>query len=92
MAAPERLNVLLSRARNALLMVGNATTFLHSRKGSSTWQTLFDLLQENGQVFKGFPLKCERHPQQEILVRVPGEFQEKCPDGGCSDPWYDDLK
>jgi hypothetical protein len=31
MVAPERLNVLLSRARNALVLVGNSETFLASR-------------------------------------------------------------
>ena len=33
MAAPERLNVLLSRARNALLIIRDAETFLNTRKG-----------------------------------------------------------
>lgn len=32
MASPERVNVLLSRARNALFMIGNANTFAKSRK------------------------------------------------------------
>ncbi|KAG5647446.1 hypothetical protein DXG03_009376 [Asterophora parasitica] len=32
MFSPERLNVLLSRARNALIMIGNAKTFINSRK------------------------------------------------------------
>ena len=33
MFSPERLNVLLQRARNALIMVGNAKTFMNPRKG-----------------------------------------------------------
>jgi superfamily I DNA and/or RNA helicase len=33
MAAPERLNVLLSRARDAVVVVDDAETFLNARKG-----------------------------------------------------------
>ncbi|PWY93542.1 AAA family ATPase [Aspergillus sclerotioniger CBS 115572] len=86
MAAPERVNVLLSRARNALLMIGNANTFLKSRKGQATWQPLFDLLRENGHVYDGFPLRCERHPDRKVLVKEPQQFHKTCPDGGCMDP------
>lgn len=88
MMAPERLNVLLSRARNALIMIGNANTFLSSRKAKTTWQPLFDLLTERGQVFDGFPLKCERHPSRKTIIQKPEEFDVECPDGGCADPWY----
>ncbi|GLA87164.1 hypothetical protein AtubIFM56815_011439 [Aspergillus tubingensis] len=88
MAAPERVNVLLSRARNALVMIGNASTFLASRKGQSTWKPLLEMLQAHGQVYDGVPLKCETHPDRMIVVQSPERFEEECPDGGCSDPWY----
>ena len=88
MAAPERLNVLLSRARNALIMIGNANTFLGSRKGKATWRPLFDLLREGGHIYDGFPVKCERHPSRKSTIRSPEEFDTECPEGGCSDPWY----
>ncbi|PGH26481.1 hypothetical protein AJ80_01795 [Polytolypa hystricis UAMH7299] len=86
MAAPERVNVLLSRARNALIMIGNAETFLSSRKGKSTWQPLLELLRKNGHVYEGFPLKCERHPKRKITIRNPDEFDAECPEGGCLEP------
>ncbi|KAI1989899.1 hypothetical protein LOZ53_003465 [Ophidiomyces ophidiicola] len=35
MASPERVNVLLSRARNALILIGNAKTFLGGRRGNT---------------------------------------------------------
>jgi AAA domain len=89
MAAAERVNVLISRARNSLVMIGNADTFLRSRKGKPTWQPLFNLLREHGHVYDGFPLKCERHPDRKVAIREPKEFQTECPDGGCLDPWYD---
>lgn len=92
MAAPERVNVLLSRARNALVMIGNASTFLASRKGHSTWQPLFEMLQAHGQVYDGVPLKCENHPDRMVVVQSPEKFEKECPDGGCSDPWCVDVQ
>lgn len=80
MAAPQRLNVLLSRARNALIMIGNSDTFLSSRKGKTTWQPLFDPLTEHGQVYDGFPVKCERHPRRKTTIRKPEEFDVECPE------------
>lgn len=87
MAAPERLNVLLSRARDALIMIGNADTFLNARKGSQNWKHFFALLKEGGNVYDGFPVKCERHPIQTAILTAPREFDEECPDGGCKEPW-----
>ncbi|KIX03284.1 uncharacterized protein Z518_06836 [Rhinocladiella mackenziei CBS 650.93] len=86
MAAPERLNVLLSRARNALILIGNSTTFLGSKKAKTAWQPLFDLLTKNGHVYDGFPVKCERHQDRKTIIRAPESFDVECPDGGCSDP------
>lgn len=91
MAAPERLNVLLSRARNALIVIGNFKTFRESRKAKVSWQPLFDLLNESGHVYDGFPVKCERHPDRMATLQEPGEFDTECPDGGCADPWYGKL-
>jgi len=87
MAAPERLNVLLSRARNALIMIGNIETFSEARKGHDTWSQLFGLLREDGHVYDGFPVKCERHTDRHNLLKEPGDFDHECPDGGCKEPW-----
>ena len=70
MFSPQRLNVLLSRARNALIMIGNATTFMKARKGKELWNTLFGLLNEGGHMYDGLPVKCDRHPNRTAnLVR-----------------------
>lgn len=87
MAAPERLNVLLSRARIAIILIGNANTFMNSRKGMHVWVPLFDHLKEHHNVYDGLPVKCERHPQKETLLRHKIDFETECPDGGCADPW-----
>ncbi|KAL9110261.1 MAG: hypothetical protein Q9227_005168 [Pyrenula ochraceoflavens] len=86
MAAPQRINVLLSRARNALILIGNAKTFKGNRRGKETWTLFFDQLQRNGNIYNGFPLKCERHPERQIVISRPEEFEKHSPDGGCLKP------
>jgi len=87
MCSPERLNVLLSRARNALIMIGNAKTFKKARKGGELWRSLFDLLGHGKHIYQGFPVKCERHPDTKAILEQPADFDEFCPDGGCNLPW-----
>jgi hypothetical protein len=87
MSAPQRVNVLLSRARNALVMIGNADTFMKSRKGKEVWIPLMDQLKSSGHVYNGFPLKCEQHPDRTALLTEKEQFDSICPDGGCSEPW-----
>jgi hypothetical protein len=87
MSSPERLTVLLSRARDAFIMIGNAHTFTHSRKGSEIWEILISLLGRKGHVYDGLPVKCERHPQRTALLKCPDDFDKECPDGGCLEPW-----
>ncbi|KAJ6114078.1 P-loop containing nucleoside triphosphate hydrolase protein [Penicillium capsulatum] len=87
MAAPERLNVLLSRARNILIMVGNSKTFVTSRKGQKCWIPLIDELKARGHLYDGFPVKCEQHPDKTAVLRTKEDFDRETPDGGCSAPW-----
>lgn len=87
MAAPERLNVLLSRARNGLIMIGNSETFMNARKGGEVWRKLFDHMKENNHVYEGFPVKCEKHPDRTALLSSAEDFETQCPDGGCKEPW-----
>ena len=87
MSEAERLNVLLSRARNALILIGNSETFLKARKGKEIWTKLWGLLKDGGNIYDGFPTKCERHPETTSLLRQPSDFDVECPDGGCKEPW-----
>ncbi|KAI0310251.1 P-loop containing nucleoside triphosphate hydrolase protein [Amylostereum chailletii] len=86
MFSPERVNVLLSRARNACIMIGNAQTFRKSKKGGDLWGRLIDLLIHQGHFYEGFPVRCERHPDRVGTLKEPHEFDEQCPNGGCNEP------
>lgn len=86
MSSPERLNVLLSRARNALILIGNVTTFLEARKGKDLWRNFVKLLKDGSHIYDGFPVKCERHQDHTSFLRCPQDF-DQCPDGGCNEPW-----
>ena len=88
MYAPERLNVLVSRARNALIMIGNDDTFRKSRKGADLWRRFFGLLEDGKHMYDGFPVRCERHPTREVDLREPADFKKQCPNGGCTEAWY----
>ncbi|OJK04769.1 hypothetical protein ASPACDRAFT_56208 [Aspergillus aculeatus ATCC 16872] len=83
MAAPQRLNVLLSRARDVLIMVGNSNTFLGSKTGEGVWRPFVDQLQTCGHLYDGLPVKCEQHPKTLAVLQSPDDFDAKCPDGGC---------
>uniref|UniRef100_D8QIN5 AAA+ ATPase domain-containing protein n=1 Tax=Schizophyllum commune (strain H4-8 / FGSC 9210) TaxID=578458 RepID=D8QIN5_SCHCM len=87
MFAPERLNVLISRARDALIMIGNDDTFRNARKGSELWRHFFDLLEKGKHIYDGFPTVCERHRTREVDLRDPAEFKVQCPNGGCTQAW-----
>ncbi|KAJ7650277.1 P-loop containing nucleoside triphosphate hydrolase protein [Roridomyces roridus] len=92
MHSPERLNVLLSRPRNAFIMIGNSDTFLNSRKGKELWTKFFGLLSGGGRIYDGLPVHCERHPDRKAILKSPIDFQSKCPDGGCLEPCGTMLK
>ncbi|CAD0089538.1 unnamed protein product [Aureobasidium mustum] len=55
LSSPERLNVLLSRARNALILIGNAETFKSAHTGKETRTQLFSLLEEGKHIYQGVP-------------------------------------
>lgn len=88
MSAPQRLNVLLSRARDVLIMIGNSKTFIKSRKGKEVWKLFINQLQGNGHLYDGLPVKCEQHPQRTAVLGIPNDFDTLCPDGECDRPWY----
>ncbi|KAG9229292.1 putative AAA family ATPase [Amylocarpus encephaloides] len=86
MFSPERLNVLLSRARDGLIMIGNAQTFLKSRNADQAWTPFLHFMKENGHLYDGLPVQCQQHPHKKVLLKTARDFDVECPDGGCSEP------
>ncbi|KAH7309562.1 ATPase protein [Stachybotrys elegans] len=86
MKAPERLNVLISRARNCLIMIGNMETFLASPQGQKCWEPFFALMKEHNFMQDGLIVRCEQHPESASMLQEPKDFDVKCPDGGCDKP------
>ncbi|KLU92443.1 hypothetical protein MAPG_11387 [Magnaporthiopsis poae ATCC 64411] len=92
MSAPERVNVLLTRARCCLILLGNMDTFMRSKKGGRTWVRIFEILKENKHLYDGLPVQCTRHDTTKADLKCPGDFDKFCPDGGCSEPCKELLK
>ncbi|KAG2134156.1 AAA domain-containing protein, partial [Suillus bovinus] len=83
MNSPERLNVLISRARDGLIMIGNSQTFINARKGKELWGEFFELIKKGDYMYEGFPIKyAEQHPDRTVLIKSASEFDTFCPDGG----------
>jgi len=87
MFAPERLNVLITRARNCLVLIGDMETFMRSKKGGPAWRPFFELMKTHGHLYDGLPVKCEKHPERKAVLKEPIDFDKSCPDGGCTEPW-----
>jgi AAA domain len=82
---PQRVNVLLSRARHGLYIVGNSSTLMATTSGRLVWDPILRSLSERGRVVQGFPTICQRHPNDDpILLSAPGDFRSFRPNGGCN--------
>lgn len=78
--SPNRANVLLSRARKGLYIVGNADTFESSE---GMWRNVLEMMRSNGQVGDALELRCIRHPDVVTKVSSADDFA-LVGDGGCN--------
>ncbi|CCC05206.1 unnamed protein product [Sordaria macrospora k-hell] len=76
LSAPERLNVLITRARDCLIMIGNMDTFMNSKKGATTWRPFFELLKAHSH-FNAL-LKCGVHKCTFRCHRVTDHSRADC--------------
>ncbi len=92
---PERINVLLSRARDAMIILGNATCLRNAShpEGRRHWQHVLDQqLAPGGHIFAGLPAQCQQHGQAITpLLDSPAAFLQRSPDGGCCLPCNEEL-
>ena len=84
----ERVNVLLSRAREGMILFGNSHTLTATKRNQqdNVWKKAFPLFQEKGCVYEGLPVICQRHPESRKLLSFPAHFSASVPDGGCDRP------
>jgi len=74
-----RINVLLSRARHGMYIVGNSQT----ASSVQMWANVVDMLKENGNLGRKLALCCPRHTETPIEVQTPDDFAMFSPEGGC---------
>ena len=83
---PERVNVMLSRARHGMIILGNDQTLRHSKNqaGRALWSAKLDQMAQDQQLYDGFPAYCEMHgsPAAQKLS-TPEAFTFAVPCGGC---------
>ncbi|KAL4876729.1 P-loop containing nucleoside triphosphate hydrolase protein [Aspergillus karnatakaensis] len=77
---PNRVNVLLSRAKHGMYIIGNSTT----SRGVAMWGKVIDMLERDNNIGDALDLTCPRHPDTDITVSEPEHFLQYSPEGGCS--------
>ncbi|CAG8508580.1 12330_t:CDS:10 [Dentiscutata erythropus] len=74
-----RSNVLLSRAKHGMFLLGNADLMV---RHSDFWKKVLEILRKRGQVGPGFPIVCSRHPECKSNIYDASEFDKISPEGG----------
>jgi len=87
MKAPQRVNVLLSRARHGMVLVGNSATLKITEEGRAVWDPILEHPSFSGHIFEGLPTVCQLHPKDEpVYLSEQSQFRELRPNGGCQRP------
>jgi hypothetical protein len=81
LSVENRTNVLLSRAKEGLYMLGHAE--LLSLK-SQIWAKTLAILEKNDSAGTELPLYCQLHPDYRQSVKDAIDIKIKFPDGGCT--------
>ena len=78
----QRVNVLLSRAKLGLYIIGNVDTLKKSAKGVHVWNPVIETLKNDNALLQGFPTLCQLHPEDAIVhISDHTKFREVCPNG-----------
>ena len=75
-----RINVLLSRARHGMYVIGNTDT----ARPVSMWDKVITIFEKEGNIGNALALCCPRHRETEIKVSEPDDFSILSPEGGCN--------
>jgi hypothetical protein len=74
-----RINVLLSRAKHGMIIIGNSDTYVQN----DMWWKVLQMMENDGNVGTSFELPCPRHKDGTVLAStaqhfINGSCQEKC--------------
>jgi hypothetical protein len=85
---PERINVLMSRALQGLILIGSSHTLLHAASTAARehWGVILQQLQAAGQIYPGLPAVCQQHSFRLPMLDSAAAFLQHAPDGGCNEP------
>jgi len=86
---PERVNVMLSRAHDGLIIFGSSDCLTHASSPAARqyWQTTMSRLRAAGSVHPGLPVACQQHGTPAFPpLASPSAFASQAPDGGCCLP------
>lgn len=72
-----RVNVLLSRAKHGMIIIGNSDTYL----SNDMWWKILERMDRDGNIGSSFELPCSRHKDGTILASAPQHFTN----GSCSE-------
>ncbi|CAO3565268.1 unnamed protein product [Mortierella alpina] len=80
--SPNRANVLLSRAKHGMFLLGNAGLMRQEKNG--IWPKVIEELDRNGRIDKGFRIVCKNHPNTRNIIETPDALRTVAPNGGCT--------
>ncbi|KAH8811111.1 hypothetical protein F5884DRAFT_876247 [Xylogone sp. PMI_703] len=75
-----RINVLLSRARHGMYIIGNSRT----ARPVPMWDKVISILEKSNNIGPSLALCCPRHKDTPIQVSTPDDFARLAPEGGCA--------
>ena len=81
LSTSNRINVLLSRAKHGMYIIGNSNTY----QNVPMWADVIAILQ-TGHFGTRLELQCPRHPDTPISVSQPDHFIQFSPESGCMQP------
>ncbi|GAB0138196.1 hypothetical protein EsDP_00006437 [Epichloe bromicola] len=82
LSTKNRINVLLSRAKHGMYIIGNSNTY----RSVPMWQDVIEQLDAQENIGTKLGLQCPRHPETPILVSEPDDFAVHAPESGCNLP------
>jgi hypothetical protein len=85
LSSEQRINVLFSRAREGMYIVGNleSLTECASKPGRELWSNLKSVFDDDNNVYDYFPANCQKHTTLH-KIRTPEDFVRLAPEGGCA--------